>query len=89
MKVRELKNFLELNMDERLITQALTGYSHWINAIFQAGEFVSGNEKDIKNLKSLEELKLIDLTEKAGKMVAVLNKSGKQLYQDFFGHGYF
>lgn len=85
MKVRELKNFLELNMPEQQITRALTGFSHWIAAIFKAEEYVIGNPKDMEMLKSLEDLKLVEIRGKK----AVLTKGGKQLYQDFYGHGYY
>jgi len=89
MKVRELKNFLELQTDEASAGQGLKGFAHWVSAIFQAKEYVTGNPKDAETLKKLEKLDIIELQEDKGQTIAVLTKAGKELYQDFFGHGYY
>lgn len=89
MKVRELKNFMELNMEERRITAVLSSYSHWVNAIFQAKEFITNNPKDMQSLKKLEDLKIIEIQEQKGQFIATLTSSGRELYQDFYGHGYY
>ena len=89
MKVRELKNFLELQLDESQVTKTLNGYSHWIAAIHKAGEYVTSNPKDTQSLKRLEDLKVVELKEVKGQLVATLTKSGRELYQDFYGHGYY
>lgn len=89
MKLRELKNFLELQVEESQVTRLLSSYSHWINAIFQAKEFATSDQKDIETLKKLSELKVIDVKEEKGQLIASLNKSGRQLYQEFYGHGYY
>lgn len=89
MKVRELKNFLELQMDEARVGKLLTAYAHWISALFAAKEYVVGNPKDQATLRKLEELKLVVLDEEKGQLVARLTPQGRTLYQDFYAHGYF
>lgn len=89
MKIRELKNFLELHMDEARAGQMLATFSHWVNAVFQAKEFEARDPKDIESLRKLAELKVVDIREEGGRAVASLNTSGRELYQDFYGHGYY
>ncbi|MBI4181933.1 MAG: hypothetical protein HY520_03125 [Candidatus Aenigmarchaeota archaeon] len=88
MKVRELKNFLELQAGEARAGQLLQTYSHWIAALFQAREYVVGSPKDLPTLHRLAELKLVILHPGA-RTVAELTPAGKKLYQDFYGHGYY
>jgi predicted methyltransferase len=85
MKVRELKNFLELNMPEQQITKALTSFSHWVAAVFQAKEYVVGNPGDMEMLRKLERLGIVEIK----KEKAALTKRGKELYHDFYSHGYY
>lgn len=89
MKVRELKNFLELQMDETQIIPVLNSLSHWVNAIFQAKEYVTSNPKDAQSLRKLQELKVVEVREEKGQTIVTLNKAGQELYQDFYGHGYY
>lgn len=89
MKVRELKNFLELKAGEAEAGAALKGFSHWVSAIFQAKEYVTSNPKDETSLKQLESLGIVELTREKGQLVAVLSPSGRELYKDFYAHGYF
>lgn len=89
MKVRELKNFLELNMDEAKAGSILKTYSHWLAAIFQARRYVTTNPNDLGTLKSLEILELVKLGDKKGQVLVMLTKKGKDLYFDFKKRGYY
>lgn len=89
MDVRELKNFLELKMDEAKAGQVLKTYSHWLAAVFEAGEYVTSNPKDTGPLKSLELIGMVELGESGGRVKARLTKEGKGLYFDFKKRGYY
>ena len=89
MKVRELKNLLELRADDSQMTQALTSFSHWVRTLFEAKEYAVSGPKDRESLRKLELLGVVEFREEKGVVIASLNKSGKKLYQDFYGHGYY
>lgn len=89
MKIRNLVSVLELEMKDKEVTRVLTSISHWVSAIFKAKEYVVGNPKDVAMLRRLETLKLVSLSEKRGQLSAILTKEGQELYQDFYGHGYY
>lgn len=89
MKVRELKNFLELQMDEPKARDSLNRFSHWITAIFQAKEYVTSNPKDVTMLERLKDLNIISLRVEKSQYIAELTSVGRKLYQDFYAHGYY
>jgi hypothetical protein len=89
MKVRELKNFFELQADEAAAGSLLVGISHWVKAVLEKDGYSTSNPKDVQSLRKLEELKLVELREKSGVHTATLTSSGRELYQDFYGHGYY
>jgi len=89
MNVRELRNFLELQVDESVVTKTLNTYSHWMAALFTAKDYMTSNPKDAVTLEKLKTVGVIELRVDKGQYIARLTKSGRALYQDFYGHGYY
>jgi len=91
MKVRQLSDALAITHGEGKVNQLLTVISHWTKKLFDSPEteYITSNEKDMKSLYFLRELKIIELAENAGQATAKLTKEGKDLYWDFLGKGYY
>lgn len=91
MKVRDINDFLGLDMNEMQKTKTLTSISHWVRKIRKAKELEVTEDKDKKALDKLELLKIVTLKKvKKGKIYkAKITEEGKELYIDFFKHGYY
>ncbi len=90
MKVRELKNNLNLMMPEFKVNDQLTAISHWLNKIHSSpkGEYTTSVEKEIKAIKKLKELQLVDFS--GSETITIkLSETGKKLHGDFQAHNYY
>lgn len=88
MKVRDLKNTLNIVMDETKVDGMLTKISHWTKKL-SAGPYTTANPTEQRNLSNLEDLKIVTLKEEGLQSTVELTKDGKELYQDFFNMAYF
>ena len=89
MKVRELKNALTLMTDEKNIDNSLTKISHWINKLNNEKKVESAAFQDIHALQNLESLGLVEIENRGVEVEAKLTSSGRELYRDFLGKGYY
>jgi len=89
MKIKNLLTVLELEMGNKETTKTLISTSHWVSAIFQAKYYVVGNPKDIRMIRKLEVLGIVKMRKRGQEVVATLTKEGRELYQDFYKHGYY
>ncbi|MBI4163598.1 MAG: hypothetical protein HY512_01935 [Candidatus Aenigmarchaeota archaeon] len=90
MRVRDLKNQLNLMIPEFKVNDQMTAVAHWLNKIHMSpkGEYITSSEKEIKTLEKLKGLKLVDF-EGSGEIKVKLSETGKKLHTDFQAHGYF
>ena len=89
MKVRELKNALTLITDERNIDNSLTKISHWINKLNGEKKVETAIFQEMRALQNLEKLGLVDIENMGIEVEAKLTTSGRELYRDFLGKGYY
>jgi methionine aminopeptidase len=92
MKVRDLKTELEKNIDKAKVNKYMTSVSHWIKRIFESdkGRYVTRDFNEIDTLETLAGMDLISLRKGDGdNIIAELTDSGRELHQDFTGHGYY
>ena len=62
--------------------------SHWVRLVRKSEKVEVTEKKDKKALELLVHLKIITLT-KGNTYKAKINEEGKELYVDFFKHGYY
>jgi predicted MarR family transcription regulator len=89
MKVRELKNALTLMTDEKNIDNSLTKISHWISKLNNEKRIETAIFQEIHALQNLEKLGLVDIESRGVEVTAKLTASGRELYRDFLGKGYY
>ena len=89
MKVRELKNALSLATDEKNIDNMLTKISHWVRKLNDEKKIETAIFQDMHALQNLEKLGIVKVESKGVEVTARLTASGKELYSDFLGKGYY
>ena len=89
MKLRNLQQFLSLNIEDSAMNKTLTSISHWVKILNQTDSFETSSEKDIATLEKLSALKVVSLKKRGGSAKASITKEGEELYIDFFKHGYY
>ena len=90
MKVRDLKNQLNLMIPEFKVNDQMTAVAHWLNKIHTSpkGEHTTSSEKEIKTAEKLKGLSLLEFSGE-GTITVKLSEVGKKLHADFQAHGYF
>ncbi len=90
MRVRDLKNQLNLMIPEFKVNDQLTAIAHWLNKVHMCpkGEYTTSSEKEIKTLEKLKRLQLVDF-EVPGTVLVKLSETGKKLHADFQAHNYY
>ncbi len=88
MKVRDLKNRLELVSDEHKVNRQLGVISHWVSRLKSKG-FSTSDPRDVIALAGLERLGIVKLTMENEKAVPQLTEDGENLYKDFMARGYY
>ncbi len=91
MKVRDLKNRLEILIEESKVMPQLIKISHWVNKIHKEknGEYMTTEPSEIAALKQIGKLGIFELEDQKGATFVKLTEEGKELCNDFVGHGYF
>ncbi|MBI3259227.1 MAG: hypothetical protein HYZ54_07130 [Ignavibacteriae bacterium] len=92
MKIRDLKNNLEQNLNKVRANKYVNSISHWIKKIFDSekGQYNTNDFNEINTLENLAGIGIVSLTKSpADEVIAELTPEGKELHKDFIAHGYY
>ncbi len=90
MEVEELDKIVMEKMKSGDSKAYLRSIAHWLKKIKNDdGEYSTEDEKEIRTLKSIESLGLLETTEIRNITVAFLTPKAEELMKDFFRKGYY
>jgi len=90
MEVEELDKLVTEKMKSGDSKAFLRSIAHWLKKIKnEGGEYSTGDEKEVRTLKSIESLGLLETSEIRNITVAFLTPKAEELMKDFFRKGYY
>lgn len=89
MDVDALEKAMEAFAEKKQIKPAMRKVAHWVKKIKKEGRYETGIPQEMRAIKTIEQLGILNVEDRGLFVVAELNDKGKELDKDFFLKGYY